>query len=65
MMGKELQPVVGALCPLSATSDADRLMDARGVFGKIVLGDFMGDAGYAGSSWIRGTRELHRDKPKD
>ncbi|NSY61845.1 zinc-binding dehydrogenase [Agrobacterium tumefaciens] len=42
MMGKERQPVVGALCPLSATSDADRRMDARGVFGKIVLGDFHG-----------------------
>jgi NADPH2:quinone reductase len=42
MMGKELQPVVGALCPLSATSDADRRMEAGGVFGKIVLDDFHG-----------------------
>lgn len=40
MMGKELQPVVGALYPLSATSDAHRRMEAGGVFGKIVLGDF-------------------------
>ncbi|WP_236761987.1 hypothetical protein [Agrobacterium tumefaciens] len=42
MMGKELQPVVGALYPLSATSDADRRMKAGGVFGKIVLDDFHG-----------------------
>lgn len=42
MMGKELQPVVGALYPLSATSDAHRRMEAGGVFGKIVLGDFHG-----------------------
>ena len=42
MMGKELQPVVGALYPLSATSDADRRMEAGGVFGKIVLDDFHG-----------------------
>ena len=34
------QPVVGALYPLSATSDAHRRMEAGGVFGKIVLGDF-------------------------
>lgn len=40
MIGKELQPVVGALYPLSATSDAHRRMEAGGVFGKIVLGDF-------------------------
>lgn len=42
MMGKELQPVVGALYPLSATSDAHRRMEAGGVFGKIVLGNFHG-----------------------
>lgn len=40
MMGKELQPVVGALYPLSPTSDAHRRMEAGGVFGKIVLCDF-------------------------
>lgn len=39
MMGKELQPVVGALFPLSAASDAHRRMEAGGVFGKIVLSD--------------------------
>ncbi len=42
MMGKELRPVVGALYPLSAASDAHRRMGAGGVFGKIVLGDFHG-----------------------
>lgn len=40
MMGKELHPLVGATYPLSATSDAHRRMEAGGVFGKIVLGDF-------------------------
>ncbi|WP_312883676.1 zinc-binding dehydrogenase [Rhizobium laguerreae] len=40
MMGNELQPVVGALYPLSATSDAHRRLEAGGEFGKIVLGDF-------------------------
>lgn len=40
MIGKELQPVVGALYPLSAAADAHRRMEAGGVFGKIVLGDF-------------------------
>jgi NADPH:quinone reductase len=40
MMGKELQPIVGTLYPLSAASDAHRRMEAGGVFGKIVLGDF-------------------------
>jgi len=36
-MGKELKPVIGAVYPLSATSDAHRRMEAGGVFGKIVL----------------------------
>ncbi len=36
-MGKELQPIVGATYPFSATSDAHRRMEAGGVFGKIVL----------------------------
>ncbi|WP_440412391.1 zinc-binding dehydrogenase [Neorhizobium petrolearium] len=40
MMGKGLQPVVGALYSFSAASDAHRRMEAGGVFGKIVLGDF-------------------------
>lgn len=45
MMGKELQPVVGALYSLSAASDAHRRMEAGGVFGKIVLGDFHPNTG--------------------
>ncbi|NKK72802.1 zinc-binding dehydrogenase [Rhizobium leguminosarum bv. viciae] len=40
MMGKGLQPVVGALYSFSAASDAHRRMEAGGVFGKIVLTDF-------------------------
>ncbi len=40
MMGKQLLPVVGALHPLSAASEAHRRMEPGGVFGKIVLGDF-------------------------
>lgn len=40
MMGKELQPIVGAVYPFSAAADAHRRMEAGGVFGKIALGDF-------------------------
>ncbi|MEZ2223586.1 NAD(P)H-quinone oxidoreductase [Rhizobium sp. RCC_161_2] len=40
MLGKELNPVVGEVYPLSATSDAHRRMEAGGVFGKIVLSGF-------------------------
>ncbi|WP_337269523.1 NAD(P)H-quinone oxidoreductase [Oryzifoliimicrobium ureilyticus] len=39
-VGKELHPIIGAHYPLSAASDAHRRMEAGGVFGKIVLGDF-------------------------
>ena len=40
MMGKGLQPVVGALYSFSAAPDANRRMEAGGVFGKFVLTDF-------------------------
>jgi NADPH2:quinone reductase len=40
MMGQVLKPVIGAVYPLAATSEAHRRMDAGGLFGKIVLTDF-------------------------
>lgn len=40
MMGQVLKPVIGAVYPLAATSEAHRRMEAGGLFGKIVLTDF-------------------------
>lgn len=40
MMGQVLKPVIGAVYPLAAASEAHRRMDAGGLFGKIVLTDF-------------------------
>lgn len=40
MIGKDLRPVVGAVYPITATSDAHRRMEAGGLFGKVVLSGF-------------------------
>lgn len=40
MMGQVLKPVIGAVYPLAAASEAHRRMEAGGLFGKIVLTDF-------------------------
>ncbi|WP_223565025.1 NAD(P)H-quinone oxidoreductase [Agrobacterium tumefaciens] len=40
MMGQVLTPVIGAVYPLAAASEAHRRMEAGGLFGKIVLADF-------------------------
>lgn len=40
MMGRELKPVIGAVYPLAAASDAHRRMEAGGLFGKVVLTNF-------------------------
>ncbi|MCY1745106.1 NAD(P)H-quinone oxidoreductase [Ensifer sp. SL37] len=40
MMGKELRPVIGAVYPITATSDAHRRMEAGGLFGKVILTGF-------------------------
>nr|WP_281408383.1 zinc-binding dehydrogenase [Rhizobium sp. SG741] len=39
-VGQVLKPVIGAIYPLTATSDAHRRMEAGGLFGKVVLTDF-------------------------
>ncbi|KGE00258.1 NAD(P)H-quinone oxidoreductase [Rhizobium sp. YS-1r] len=40
LVGQVLKPVIGAVYPLAATSEAHRRMEAGGLFGKIVLTDF-------------------------
>ncbi|MCM2449712.1 NAD(P)H-quinone oxidoreductase [Agrobacterium vitis] len=40
MTGQVLKPVIGAVYPLAATSEAHRRMEAGGLFGKIVITDF-------------------------
>ncbi|MGM4985737.1 MULTISPECIES: zinc-binding dehydrogenase [Rhizobium] len=35
-----LKPVIGAVYPLTATSDAHRRMEAGGLSGKVILTDF-------------------------
>lgn len=40
MMGQKLKPVIGAVYPITATSDAHRRMEAGGLFGKVVLNGF-------------------------
>ena len=39
-LGHELKPVIGAVYPIAATSDAHRRMEAGGLFGKVVLTGF-------------------------
>lgn len=39
-VGSELKPIIGAVYPITATSDAHRRMEAGGLFGKVVLTGF-------------------------
>lgn len=40
IMGQVLKPIVGAIYPLAAASEAHHRMEAGGLFGKIILTDF-------------------------